>query len=117
VILTEGSVTVAEVSSAILLIAGVVVLVLAAIGVAVMRNAYDRLHFVSFAGFGALLVGTSVIAREGFSLIGDKALATGVLLVCLSPIVVHTTLRSLRTRELGAWNAEIEEVDQQGAQP
>ena len=87
----------------VLLVAGVALELLAVLGVAVMRDVYDRLHYVGLAGFGALLIGSSILVRESFSLIGDKALATGVLLVLLGPVLVHTTARSFRTRERGDW--------------
>lgn len=93
----------------IVLIGGVGLELLAVIGLAVMRNVYDRLHYVGLTGFGALLIGISILVRESWSLIGDKALATGVLLVLLSPVLVHATARSFRTRELGDWREQIDE--------
>jgi multisubunit Na+/H+ antiporter MnhG subunit len=92
----------------VLLIAGVALEVIAVVGVSVMRNVLDRLHYVSLAGFGALLVAISIICAESFSLIGDKALATGVVLVGVGPVLVHTTVRSLRARERGEWRDGIE---------
>jgi multicomponent Na+:H+ antiporter subunit G len=93
----------------VLLGAGVAIEVLAVIGVTVMRNIFDRLHYVGLAGFGALLVGSSILVQEGFSLIGDKAIAIGLVIVVLSPVMVHTTARSLRAREYGDWRAGIED--------
>ncbi|HUO69060.1 MAG TPA: monovalent cation/H(+) antiporter subunit G [Gammaproteobacteria bacterium] len=93
----------------VLLVAGVAIEVLAMIGIVSMRDPFDRLHYVGLAGYGALLVGAAIIARESFSLIGDKALATGVLLALLSPVVVHVTARSFRTRERGDWRDGIED--------
>ncbi len=93
----------------VLLIAGVALEVVAVLGVSVMRNVLDRLHYVSLAGFGALLVGISILCAESFSLIGDKALVTGALLVLAGPVLVHATARSLRARALGDWREGIEE--------
>ena len=42
-----------------LLVLGVAVEIVAVVGVAAMRDVYDRLHYVGLAGFGALLVGAS----------------------------------------------------------
>jgi multisubunit Na+/H+ antiporter MnhG subunit len=92
----------------ILLIAGVVLELFAVLGMAVMRDAYDRLHYVGLAGYGALLIGIAILVRESFSLIGDKALATGFVLVTVGPLLVHTTARSFRTRERGEWRDGIE---------
>lgn len=98
-----------RVIATVLLIAGVALEVLAVLGVIAMRDAFDRLHYVGLAGFGALLVGVSILVREGFSLIGDKSLAIGVLLVLLGPVLAHTTARSLRTRQHGDWREGLRE--------
>jgi multicomponent Na+:H+ antiporter subunit G len=97
-----------------LLVVGVAVELLAVLGLVVMRDVYDRLHYVGLAGFGALLVGISILVREGFSLIGDKALLTGVIVVVLSPVLVHATARSFRVRERGEWSEGIGEPTEDG---
>lgn len=102
--------TVKHVVATVLLIGGATIEVVAVLGVAAMRNVYDRLHYVGLAGFGALLIGIAILVRESWSLIGDKALATGILLVLLSPVLVHTTVRSFLTRERGDWREGIEDA-------
>lgn len=67
---------------------------LAVLGLCVMRSVYDRLHYVGLAGFGALLIGVSIVVRESFSLIGDKALLVGGMRVIAGPVMVQTTARS-----------------------
>ena len=99
--------------AAILLWLGVALELFAVLGLALMRDAFDRLHYVGLAGYGGLLIAIAILVRESFSLIGDKALATGALLVLVGPLLVHTTARSLRTRERGDWREGIErEVEQ-----
>jgi multicomponent Na+:H+ antiporter subunit G len=93
----------------ILLAAGVAIELLGVLGLVVMRDAFDRLHFVGLASYGALLVGISILVREGFSLIGDKALLTGALLIAIGPVLVHATARSFRIRERGDWRDGIED--------
>jgi multisubunit Na+/H+ antiporter MnhG subunit len=80
----------------------------AVLGVVVMRDVFDRLHYVGLAGYGALLIGIAILVRESWSLIGDKALATGGMLVILGSVLVHTTMRSFRTRDRGDWRNGIE---------
>ena len=104
-----------SVSATILLAAGVGLEVIAVVGMAAMRDVFDRLHYVGLAGFGALLVGVSILVREGFSLIGDKAMLVGILLAALSPVVVHATARSFRIRERGDWRAGIDEYVEEDA--
>ena len=107
--------TARHVIATVLLVAGAAIEVLSVVGVSAMRDVYDRLHYVGLAGFGALLIGASILVRESFSLIGDKALATGVLLALLSPVLVHTTARSFRTRERGDWRKGIDDEREQGS--
>jgi multisubunit Na+/H+ antiporter MnhG subunit len=102
-------VSVSHLATTVVLIVGVVLQLLAVLGLLVMRNAFDRLHYVGLAGYGALLIGISILIRESWSLIGDKALLTGGLLVLIGPVLVHTTMRSLRTRERGDWREGIED--------
>lgn len=95
----------------VLLVAGAALELVAVLGLSVMRDVYDRLHYVGLAGYGGLLIAVAILVRESFSLIGDKALATGVVLVLIGPVLVHTTARSFRARERGDWRAGIEPED------
>jgi multisubunit Na+/H+ antiporter MnhG subunit len=93
----------------ILLIAGGLLELIAVLGVCVMRDAYDRLHYVGVAGFGAFFISVAIVVRESFSLVGDKALLVGVVLVLAGPVLVQTTVRSLLIRELGDWRKRVRE--------
>ena len=96
-----------SVAGIVLLIAGGSLELLAVLGLCVMRDVYDRLHYVGLAGFGGLLVAVAVVVRESFSGIGDKALLVGAVLVLTGPVLVQTTARSFLIRELGDWRARI----------
>jgi monovalent cation/proton antiporter MnhG/PhaG subunit len=100
----------------ILLIMGGLIQLLAVLGLVVMRDVYDRLHYVGLASFGTLLVAFAIVVRESFSLIGDKSLLVGAILVLVGPVVVHTTARSLLIREHGDWRSALDEA-QAGEQP
>ena len=97
----------------ILLIAGGLLELIAVLGICVMRDAYDRLHYPGLAGYGAFLMCLAVLIRESFSLIGDKALLVGLILVLTGPVLVHTTMRSLLIRELGDWRIKARERSEQ----
>lgn len=88
----------------ILLVAGVLILLMCAAGVLLMRTPYDRLHYASAAGWGALLVAVAIVVGQSLSLIGDKALATAAVLVVCGPVLAHATARAARIREHGEWN-------------
>jgi monovalent cation/proton antiporter MnhG/PhaG subunit len=100
--------TTSQIVTTVFLIIGVVLELFAVLGVVVMRNVFDRLHYVGLAGYGALLIAVAILVRESWSLIGDKALATALVLVLVGPLLVHTTARSFRTRERGDWREGIE---------
>jgi monovalent cation/proton antiporter MnhG/PhaG subunit len=97
--------------AAILLVVGGSLELLSVLGLCLMRDVYDRLHYVGLAGFGALLMAVAILVRESFSLIGDKSLLVGVVLVVAGPVMVQTTARSLLIRDHGDWRAKVEEVE------
>jgi multicomponent Na+:H+ antiporter subunit G len=86
---------------AVLLVAGVALELLCCLGVLVMRGAYARLHYTAPAGVGALLIAIAIVVRQGFSLIGNKALLVGVFVLVTAPVLSHVTARAARIRELG----------------
>jgi monovalent cation/proton antiporter MnhG/PhaG subunit len=101
------------VAALVLLVAGGVIELLAVLGLCTMRDVYDRLHYVGLAGFGGLLIGVAIVVRESFSLIGNKALLVGLILIVSGPIVAQTTARSLLIRELGDWRAKLEQQEEE----
>jgi multisubunit Na+/H+ antiporter MnhG subunit len=102
-------VSTSHVIATVLLALGVLLELFAVLGIVVMRDAFDRLHYVGLAGYGALLIAVAILVRESWSLIGDKALATGAVLLLIGPVLVHTTARSFRTRKRGDWRDGIEQ--------
>jgi multisubunit Na+/H+ antiporter MnhG subunit len=98
-----------ELPVAILLVAGVTLMLLSCVGVLVMRSALDRLHYTGPAALGALLVATAITVEESFSLIGDKSLAVGVFLVLSGVVLAHVTARAVRVHELGDWRIQRDE--------
>lgn len=99
----------------VLLGVGVLLELFGVLGLVVMRDVYDRLHYVGLAGYGALLIGIAILVRESWSLLGDKALATGAVLVVIGPVLVHTTIRSFRNRERGDWREGIEQETEESS--
>ena len=81
-----------------LVVAGVVVLAFACLGVIVMRGALARLHYVQVATLGAVLVVAAVLVRDGASLIGVKAVLVGAFLLATGPVLSHATARAIHTR-------------------
>lgn len=106
--------SVKDVCVGILLVAGVALQLLACLGLVTMRGTFARLHYVGPAGFGVAAIAAAVLVEESFSVIGDKAIVVGVLVLLTGPVLVHTTARSARTRRHGEWSrrgpGEVERV-------
>jgi multisubunit Na+/H+ antiporter MnhG subunit len=99
-----------SVVATVLLVCGTGIEVVAVLGLCLLRDVYDRLHYVGLVGYGALLIAVAIVFAQSFSLIGDKALLVAVLLVSSGPVLAHTTIRSLLIREHGDWRAPIDKA-------
>ena len=95
-----------SVASVVLLCGGAGLLVVATLGVAVMRDWQDRAHYVGLSSFGVFLVSLSILVRESFSLIGNKTLLIAFFLLVSGPVLVHATARAARIRERGEWSVK-----------
>jgi len=70
------------------------------VGVLVMRNVFDRLHYAG-AGttLGPVLIGTAVLIRESVSAGGLETVATVALVFLLNPVLTIATARAARRLE------------------
>ncbi len=76
----------------------------AAIGVAVMPDAYARLHYVTPAAIVApVFVTLAIFVREGLDQnTGETVLALFFMIVA-APFLSHATIRAMRVRDRGDW--------------
>jgi multicomponent Na+:H+ antiporter subunit G len=97
-------VSVQDVIVAVLLTVGGASVLLSCVGVLVMREALDRLHFTAPAAtIGPVLVAAAVLVEEPLSSAGLKAVLVALLLVVTTPVLSHATARAARIREHGRW--------------
>jgi monovalent cation/proton antiporter MnhG/PhaG subunit len=83
-----------------LLVLGVTIELVCCIGVLVMDDAYDKLHYLGPAAIvGPLVIAAAVVVRESLSQAGIKALLTAALLIVASPVLTHATARALYIRQ------------------
>ena len=96
-----------------LLTIGVLAALAGVVGVLAGANVYDRLHFIGPAGiFGPFCVAMAVVLDEGpFSQAGLKSILVALLLLGLSPVLIHATARAAYVRELGGLELPREEPD------
>lgn len=94
------------------LLLGLAVLIVAgaSLGILLMRDAYQKLHFVTPAALVApVLVTLALLVRSGLTEnTGETCLAL-VFLVVAGPYLSHATIRAIRVREKGDWRPEKEE--------
>jgi multicomponent Na+:H+ antiporter subunit G len=78
----------------------------AGLGILLMRDAYQKLHFVTPAALVApVLVTLALLVRSGLNEnTGETCLAL-VFLVIAGPYLSHATMRAIRVREKGDWRA------------
>ena len=104
-----------ELAVAALLVVGVAAALLSCLGVLVMRDAYDRLHYTApAASLAPVLLAAAVVLEEGLSAVGVKALLVALVLVATNPVLSHATARAARIRQFGHWSVQEHE---QGERP
>jgi multisubunit Na+/H+ antiporter MnhG subunit len=97
-------VIVKDIFSDILLGLAVLVVVGASVGVLVMRDAYQKLHFAAPAALVApALVALAVMVQHGvYEMTGESFLAL-LFMIVAGPFLSHATVRAIRVREKGDW--------------
>lgn len=106
-----------EVITDVLLALAVLIVAASATGVAIMPNAYARLHYVTPAAVVApVLVALAILVTEGLDEnTGETVLALFFVMVA-SPFLSHATMRAIRVRETGGWRGHppAEKTDDAG---
>ena len=82
----------------------VLVVLSASVGVLVMRDAYQKLHFVTPAALVApALVALAIFVQMGlYENTGETFLALLFMMIA-GPYLSHATIRAIRVREKGDW--------------
>jgi monovalent cation/proton antiporter MnhG/PhaG subunit len=82
-----------------------VVLVLAScLGLLVMRDVYQRLHYVTpISLIAPVLVGLAVLVHSGWSESSSLTWLALLFVIIAGPFLSHATIRAARIRETGDW--------------
>jgi monovalent cation/proton antiporter MnhG/PhaG subunit len=106
----------ADLAVAALLALGIAVTWLSCLGVLLMRDPYDRLHYTApAAALAPVLIAAAVVVEQGLSAAGIKAVLIALVLVGTNPVLGHATARAARIREHGQWT--VTEQDREGGRP
>jgi multisubunit Na+/H+ antiporter MnhG subunit len=96
----------------------VAVVLASAVGLLVMRDVYQKLHYVTpIALVAPILVGVAVLARSGLSANSAQTWLTVAFLVIAGPFLTHATIRAARIRETGGWRAGRSDGGSRGSEP
>jgi multisubunit Na+/H+ antiporter MnhG subunit len=87
-----------------LLALAVLTVAASALGIAIMPDAYARLHYVTPAAVVApVLVALAVFVTEGLDENTGETVVALVLMIAAAPFLSHATIRAIRVRERGDW--------------
>lgn len=88
----------------VLLALAVLVVLGSSLGVLLMRDVYNKLHYVTPAALVApVLTGLAVLAQSGFDINTGQTWLTLAFLVVAAPFLSHATIRAVRIRQSGDW--------------
>ena len=79
------------------------------VGILVMRDAYQKLHYVTPAALVApIVVGLAILAQSGLTANTAETALALVFIVITGPFLSHATIRAARVRETGDWRGSRE---------
>lgn len=79
----------------VLLGAGGALQLFAVLGVVLLRDALDRLHFLGPSMLATTLIVVAILVRESLSLIGWTALLLAAFVLFTGPVLAHVTGRAI----------------------
>ncbi len=94
---------------------GSAVVLASCIGILVMRDAYQKLHFVTPASLIAPpAVGAAILIQSGWSNQSAQAWLTIGFMMIASPFLSHATIRAARIRAAGDWRGSDSDAADRG---
>jgi monovalent cation/proton antiporter MnhG/PhaG subunit len=95
------------------LLGSAVLLVLASsLGVLLMRDVFQKMHYVTPAGIVApLLVALAVTVQQGWSEATTETWLALLFVAATGPVLAHATARAARIREHGDWRQADDPLD------
>ncbi len=95
-----------------LLALAVLTVAASAIGLAVMPDAYSRLHYVTPAAVVApVLVALAIFVAEGLDENTGETVLALVFMIVAAPFLSHATIRAIRVREAGDWRGPQKDTE------
>ncbi|HEY2638582.1 MAG TPA: monovalent cation/H(+) antiporter subunit G [Streptosporangiaceae bacterium] len=93
----------------VLLSLAVFVALASVLGVAVMPDVYQKLHYLTpLATAAPVLVGLAIVVQSGWTAAAAQTWLTVVFVVMAGPVVSHATIRAAKMRADGDWRVRRE---------
>ncbi len=84
--------------------------ILCSFGMAIMRDAFQRLHFSAvIVSLSSLLIVIAVFLEENQAQARLKVVLIALLLFCLNAVLTHATAKATRVRKAGHWEVRPDE--------
>ncbi len=94
----------------ILLAIAVAATALSALGILLVPDVFERLHFMAPAAtVGVAALAAAVVVQESLSQAGIKAILTALVVFAMNPVLTHATARAIRIHQHGQWGPAPEE--------
>jgi multisubunit Na+/H+ antiporter MnhG subunit len=96
----------------------VVIVLASSLGILVMRDIYQKLHYVTpVALIAPVAVGLSILVQSGWSVNSLQTWLAIAFMVIAAPFLSHATIRAARVRESGDWASAADHDDTREKRP
>ncbi len=94
----------ADIAVAVCLAVCVLSALICCLGILVMKDFFERLHFMSsVTTISAFALLAAVVVKEGWGQATIKTILTFMVLLLINAVLTHVTARAKRVREHGQW--------------
>lgn len=94
----------------ILLYAAAAIALFSCVGLVIMKDVNEKLHYLSPPSTVSIfLIAIAIAVREGWSEQTVKAFICAIAIVLMNPVLTHATARAARIREFGQWVSQPHE--------
>lgn len=96
----------------------VAVVLISAAGVLLMRDAYQKVHYVTpISVVAPVLTGLAIGVQSGWTISTGQSWLVVALMVIASPVLAHATVRAIWIREDGGAGRDLVRAGQDGERP
>ena len=100
----------ADIAVTVLLAITVLLSLICCLGLVMMRDFYDRLHYMApVSTIAAFCILAAVVVQEGWGQATLKTIIIVLVLFFMNATLTHATARADRVRKLGHWTADPKE--------